>query len=308
MKKTLDEHAQPMYRNEIIYRKMAEKVRDKAMKGIKNKKSKLLGEDSEKQLDEYKSLFQILFDNVCSGVAIYEAVNEGEDFIIVDFNHSAEEIEHVKKEQITGKLVTQVFPGVNNFGILDVFRRVYKTGTPEHLPISIYRDDRITGWRENYVFRLPSKHIVAVYDDISARKRTEMMTRMTDQCFRAIANYSYDWETWIGPTGRMLWTNPAVTRITGYGIQEIMMMTDFPQHIVFEQDRQRINRAFHSAVKGSTGHDIRFKLQRKDGRMIQASMSWQPIFDDEGNSLGHRESIRDLNHNNQDNQAQKNKS
>jgi PAS domain S-box-containing protein len=271
---------------------------------MKNKKTTTIKNTEIKNLlDEYKAKFQILFDNVCSGVVIYEAVGEGEDFVIIDFNHSAEEIEHVKKEQIVGKRVTDVFPGVKDFGILEVFSRVYKTGVPEHHPISVYRDDRIAGWRENYVFRLPSGHIVAVYDDISARKRTELMTRMTDQCFRAIANYSYDWETWIGPTGRMLWTNPAVTRITGYSIQEIMMMSEFPQKVVSEHDRQRMVRAFRSAVRGSIGHDVRFMLQRKDGRMIQASMSWQPIFDDEGNSLGHRESIRDLNHNNQDNQA-----
>ena len=82
-------------------------------------------------------------------------------------------------------------------------------------------------------------------------------------------------------------------------------MMDFPQNVVSEQDRQRMVRAFRSAVRGSTGHDVRFMLKRKDGRMIQASMSWQPIFDDDGNSLGHRESIRDLNHNNQDNHSQK---
>ena len=202
-----------------------------------------------------------------------------------------------KKETLLGRCVTDVFPGVKDFGLLEVFRRVYKTGKPEHHPVSIYRDQRITGWRENYIHKLPSGQIVAVYDDISARKRTELVVQMTDQCFRAIANYSYDWEVWISPSGRMLWTNPAATRITGYSIQEIMQMPDYPKQLVCQQDRQRMVRAFYSAVKGSTGNDVRFALQHKDGRLINASMSWQPIFNDEGLSLGHRESIRDINHN-----------
>jgi PAS domain S-box-containing protein len=171
---------------------------------------------------------------------------------------------------------------------------VYKTGTPEHHPVSVYKDERIAGWRENYVYRLPSGQIVAVYDDVSARKRTELMTRMTDQCFRAIANYTYDWEVWVGPTSRVLWTNPAVERVTGYSIKELMAMSDYPTPVVYEKDRDRMDRAYRSALKGSTGNDVEFRIERKDGKIIWAAISWQPIYDDKGNSLGHRESIRDI--------------
>ena len=144
---------------------------------------------TEEELKEYQAKFKVLFENICSGVAIYEARNDGEDFVFVDFNPAAEQIDHIKKEEIIGKSVTEVFPGVRQYGLFDVFLRVYKTGTPEHLPVSVYKDERVAGWRENYVYRLPSGQIVAVYDDVSTRKRTELVTRMTDQCFRAIADY-----------------------------------------------------------------------------------------------------------------------
>jgi PAS domain S-box-containing protein len=252
------------------------------------------GHSPEEELEEYQAKFKVLFENVCSGVAIYEARNDGEDFVFVDFNPAAEQIEHIKKEELIGKSVTDVFPGVKEFGLFEVFRRVYKTGTPEHHPISVYKDERIAGWRENYVYRLPSGQVVAVYDDVSTRKRTELVARMTDQCFRAIADYTYDWEVWVGPPGRVLWTNPAAQRVTGYSIKEIMAMPDYPGSVVHEQDRDRIERAFRSALKGSTGNDVQFRVVRKDGKVIWAEISWQPIYDDSGNSLGHRESIRDI--------------
>jgi len=248
----------------------------------------------DEALNEFQVKFKVLFENVCSGIAIYETLDDGEDFVFVDFNPAAEQIDNIKKEELVGKSVTEVFPGVRQFGLLDVFRRVYKTGTPEHHPISVYKDDRVAGWRENYVYRLPSGQIVAVYDDVSTRKRTELVARMTDQCFRAIADYTYDWEVWIGPPGRVLWTNPAVKRITGYSIKEIMAMPDYPGSVVYEQDRDRIERAFRSALNGSTGNDVQFRIVRKDGKVIWGEISWQPIYDDEGNSLGHRESIRDI--------------
>jgi PAS domain S-box-containing protein len=250
--------------------------------------------NAEAQLKEWKAKFEVLFDHVSSGVAIYEARNDGEDFVFVGFNPAAEQIEHIKKEDLIGKSVIEIFPGVKQFGLLDIFRRVYKTGIPEHHPVSVYKDERIAGWRENYVCRLPSEQIAAVYDDISSRKRTELVARMTDQCFRAIADYTYDWEVWVGPTGRVLWTNPAVTRVTGYSIKEIMAMSDYPALVIYEDDRDRIVRAFRSACKGSTGNDVQFRIARKDGKIIWAAMSWQPIYDDKNDSLGHRESIRDI--------------
>jgi PAS domain S-box-containing protein len=266
------------------------------MKTNRDKKAAPCSSDRhpEEELKEYQAKFKVLFENVCSGVAIYEARNAGEDFVFVDFNPSAEQIEHIKKEELIGKSVTEVFSGVKQFGLFEVFQRVYKTGIPEHHPVSVYKDERIAGWRENYVYRLPSGQIVAVYDDISTRKRTELVARMTDQCFRAIADYTYDWEVWVGPPGRVLWTNPAVQRVTGYSIKEIMSMPDYPGSVVYEKDRDKIERAFRSALKGSTGNDVQFRIVRKDGKVIWGEISWQPIFDDDGNSLGHRESIRDI--------------
>jgi len=252
------------------------------------------GGQSEKDFKEYQAKLKVLFDNVSSGVAIYEARNDGEDFVFVDFNRAAQEIDRIKKDELIGKSVAEVFPGVKEFGLFDVFRRVYKTGTPEHHPVSVYKDERIAGWRENYVYRLPSGQIVAIYDDVSTRKRTELVTRMTDQCFRAIADYTYDWEIWVGPTRRVLWTNPAVERVTGYSIKELMAMSDYPMSVVYEQDRDRMGRAFRSALQGSTGNDVQFRIKRKDGKIIWAEMSWQPIYDEEGHSLGHRQSIRDI--------------
>ena len=266
------------------------------MQTSSDKKSATFSSDRhpEDELKEYQDKFKVLFENVCSGVAIYEARNDGEDFAFVDFNPAAEQIEHINKEDLIGKSVTEVFPGVRLFGLFDVFQRVYKTGTPEHLPVSVYKDERVAGWRENYVYRLPSGQIVAVYDDVSTRKRTELVARMTDQCFRAIADYTYDWEIWVGPAGRVLWTNPAVQRVTGYSIKEIMAMADYPGSVVYEKDRNRIERAFRTALKGSTGNDVQFRIVRKDGKVIWGEISWQPIYDDDGNSLGHRESIRDI--------------
>jgi PAS domain S-box-containing protein len=234
-----------------------------------------------------------IVNHASTAVAIYRAVNDGEDFVFVDFNPAAEEIEQIKREDVIGRSVQEVFPGVKDFGIFDIFQRVWRTGEPAEHPISVYKDARVAGWRRNYVCKLPNGQIMAVYDDVTQSKRGQLATRMSEQCFRAIADYTYDWEVWVGPAGRVLWTNPATTRVSGYSIKEIITLPDYPSPLVHETDRERIMRAFHSAIEGSTGNE-QFRLKHKEGRLLWAEMSWQPIYDEKGNSLGHRESIRDV--------------
>jgi len=245
------------------------------------------------QLELMQAKLDALLVQISNGVVVYRALDDGEDFVFVDFNRAAEEIEHVKKEDILGRSVLEVFPGVRDFGLFDVLQRVYRTGEAEHHPVSIYKDEHTTSWRRNFVCKLPSGDLMAVYEDVTQSKRTQLATRMNEQIFRAIANYAYDWEVWAGPNGRVLWMNPAATRVSGYTVEELVSMPDYPGPLVYEPDRERIMQAFRAAVQGGTGNEL-FRMKHKDGRTLWVEMTWQPIYDEKGNSLGHRESIRDV--------------
>jgi PAS domain S-box-containing protein len=137
---------------------------------------------TEQKLKDSEQRYRGLFNYMSSGVAVYEAVENGEDFIFRDFNHAGEEIDKIKKEDIIGKKITTVFPGVKEFGLFEVFQRVWRTGEPEHYPISMYKDKRISGWRENYIYKLPSGEIVAVYNDVTDRRQaSEMLQKRTHE-------------------------------------------------------------------------------------------------------------------------------
>lgn len=118
--------------------------------------------------------FQSLFDNMSSGVVIYlHRQDGGDEFIIADINRAALRIEKVEKEAVIGRDLHEAFPGAKEMGMFDALLRVWQTGTPEHLPIAFYQDQRISGWRENYIYKLPSGEVVAVYDDVTVRKQAE---------------------------------------------------------------------------------------------------------------------------------------
>lgn|GEM_PF-7103635 len=129
---------------------------------------------AEIALQESEVRFRELFNHMSSGVAVYEVIDNGEDFIFKDFNPAAEKIEKISGKDILGKRLSETFPGVKAFGIFEVFRRVWQTGKSEHFPDKIYMDKQGLGsWRESWVFKLPTGEIVVVYNDITERKQAE---------------------------------------------------------------------------------------------------------------------------------------
>ncbi|MFG0335796.1 MAG: PAS domain-containing sensor histidine kinase, partial [Maioricimonas sp. JB049] len=72
--------------------------------------------------------------------------------------------------------------------------------------------------------------------------------------FRAIADCTYDWESWHRPDGQLLWVNAAVERITGYSPRECLAMPDYPLPLVAADDRDRIAEILCDAIAGRSGN------------------------------------------------------
>ena len=115
-----------------------------------------------------------------------------------------------------------------------------------------------------------------------------------EHLFRTIANYTYDWESWLGLDRRLLWVNPAVERMTGYDVADCLAMADYPLPIVHEGDRALVAGHLDAAVRGRSANDVEFRVDRRDGALLWAAVSYQPLFDDDGAILGVRTSVRDI--------------
>ena len=181
---------------------------------------------AERALWESEVMFKALFENMSSGVAVYEAVDDGDDFVFKDFNRAGERIERIGREDIIGKRVTEAFPGVKEFGVFDVFQRVWRTGKPEYLPEGVYKDERDPGsWRENRVYKLPSGEVVAVYDDITERKRAEEGMERSAREWRTTFDAIGDAVCLLDPKGTILRCNTAMADLLGKSFEEIIGST-----------------------------------------------------------------------------------
>ncbi len=133
---------------------------------------------AEDLLQQAKDQYEQLFENINSGVAVYEVretagVSGGLDFIFKAFNSAGEKIDHDDRKRLIGKSIFEVRPGIEQAGILDVFGRVWRTGQPERLPVTLYEDKDLKGWYENYIYKLPTGEIVAVFENITERMQAE---------------------------------------------------------------------------------------------------------------------------------------
>ena len=165
--------------------------------------------------------YRELVDHLHLGVVIYEATAGGEDFIIRDFNPAAACIEKTAPQAVIGRPVTEAFPGVAESGLLYVLRRVWKTGKAERRPTSFYQDQRLAGWRDTYVYRLPSGQLVAVYDDATERKLAEE----TLSRYRILAAEARDIMLFVRASdGAIVEANAAAEAAYGYSREELLQL------------------------------------------------------------------------------------
>lgn len=248
-------------------------------------------------------LYKRLFESMSSGVAIYEAVDNGQDFRFVDFNPAGERIDDISRDQVIGRRVTEAFPAVKEFGLLEVFRRVWKTGVPEDHPVSLYQDGRVSGWRDNHVFKLSSGEVVAIYDDVTEAKQLEEELRIAHaeleqrveertQALRdgearllnaqRIANLG-SWDRDIA-TDQLYWSDQ-IYRIVGLEPGSEPTGYDGYLSLVHPDDRAMVEEAHVRTIATGEHYNIDHRIIRPDGVIRHVNEQGEVTFDDNGNPV-----------------------
>ncbi|ADR35375.1 diguanylate cyclase with PAS/PAC sensor (plasmid) [Sulfuricurvum kujiense DSM 16994] len=201
----------------------------------------------------------IPIDSLPINIAIYRYENG--NFIFVDFNRQAEKTDNIKREDLVGKNLEKVFPGVRAFGFLDVLERVYTTGEPEHFEAGYYKDEIREGWRVNDVSRLDNGHIMAVYKDVTQEVQNkyslESLGNLIDKNLNEI--YIFHPETLT-----FCYANGSALHNIGYTIEELSRMT--PPDIKPEYSIEKFRKLIQPLRDGIIPLlSIETKHRRKDG-------------------------------------------
>ncbi len=112
--------------------------------------------------------------------------------------------------------------------------------------------------------------------------------------YRIIADFTYDWESWEAPDGRLRYVSPACERVTGYAAQQFMENPHLFEEILLPDDREVWDEHRREVREHSGLHEVQFRIRRRDGEIRWIEHGCQPVADDQGRFLGNRGSNRDI--------------
>jgi len=130
--------------------------------------------------------------------------------------------------------------------------------------------------------------------EIVRRRRVEEALRLSENKFRAVAEFTYDWEYWIGPDGTHIYTSPSCKRITGYDPTEFIENKDLLASITHPDDQPVLSHHLHKEIKRDEASHLDFRIITRQGEEKWISHSCQPVFGSAGENLGRRASNRDI--------------
>ncbi|PKN69932.1 MAG: hypothetical protein CVU54_07840 [Deltaproteobacteria bacterium HGW-Deltaproteobacteria-12] len=230
--------------------------------------------------------FRELFENMISCVAVYGAVADGTDFVLKDFNRAAEIAEKIDRQKIIGQSLLKVFPGAREMGLLAVLQRVWRTGRSEHVPAAYYKDARNEGWRENYVYKLPTGEVVALYSDITERIKAERKILENEAKYRLLADNVGDVIFVLDMNLNYTYVSPSVKTLRGFKPEEVLQQkfTDVLTPAALDLAMSTLSKELELEKSGrqevNLSRTLQLEMRRKDGTTVWTEVKFSVIRDE----------------------------
>jgi PAS domain S-box-containing protein len=116
----------------------------------------------------------------------------------------------------------------------------------------------------------------------------------SEEKFRTVADYTYDWEYWISAKGTFNYISPSCKRITGYDVDEFEKDSELLLHITHPDDRPLLREHLKNELAVLDVFHLDFRIITKDGEERWISHCCQPVYNRDGKYQGRRASNRDI--------------
>ncbi|MBN1486675.1 MAG: PAS domain S-box protein [Anaerolineae bacterium] len=129
---------------------------------------------------------------------------------------------------------------------------------------------------------------------IDERAQALAALRASEERYRTIAAFMYDWEYWLDPDGEYVYISAACERITGYSAAEFTADRSLLESIVHPEDRayyeQHWKQVWHTKNDGYS----EFRIITREGSIRWIEHVCRPVYGADGRMLGRSIGNRDI--------------
>lgn len=127
----------------------------------------------------------------------------------------------------------------------------------------------------------------------ATKKRLHSELEENEANFRIVADFTYDWEYWISPDGRIIYCSPSCKRITGYEPQEFVKRPQLLHEIIHPEDQPLLGDHFQK-IDAEDANYLEFRIINREEDVRWISHACKSVFDENNQYLGCRVSNRDV--------------
>ncbi|MBI5965984.1 MAG: diguanylate cyclase [Chloroflexi bacterium] len=249
-------------------------------------------QQQKESLGESESLFQYLFEQTHDAVFILDLAGRH----IISNQRAATMLGYTKEEMASLSVNETSAEREKSKSVLErllagehipLYERLFRKKDGQIIPVEI-NAELIRGKNNEPIY------IQSVVRDISERKRVEQQLRESEFKYRIVADNTHDWEFWLSPSGKFIYTSPSCKDITGYEADEFKRTPHILIKIIHPEDLAGFLAHQKDVAKKREKGEVEFRIQKPDGNIIWIDHVCQPIFDDNGAYLGARGSNRDI--------------
>ena len=127
------------------------------------------------------------------------------------------------------------------------------------------------------------------------RRTSEKSLKESEEYYRIVADFTYDWEYWIAPDGEFNYISPSCERITGYSPEEFYLDPNLLIKITHPDDQIKIKNHLNNALTPHEKNEtLPYRIITKTGELKWIEHECQPVYKINGDYWGNRGSNRDI--------------
>ena len=250
---------------------------------------------ARKQAEEALQQAADIIHHMQVGLYVYQLENPEDDrsLRLLATNPSSRKLSGVSTEESIGKYIDEIFPALRSQGIPKRFADVVRTGIAGEFEDYYYTPEKVL--EAAYVvkaFPLPNHCVGITFDNITGRKKDEILLRESEEKYRKLISTVPDLIVLTDIVGNITFINnvpflafeqmPKESFI-GHNILSFVAEDDLPKAI-----------ANTSQMLESKLGPKEYKLKTSEGNYIQTEVNGDVIYDAQNNPVGMIYTIRDI--------------